>query len=65
MRADAFRVPASLTYETLHDELKRRGFVIYAGQGRFDASVFQISVMGEIEDEDLDRLLRAFRAVLG
>lgn len=60
----AFRLPPGLSYQALHDGLKRNGFVIYAGQGRLAAEIFRIAVMGEITDADLDRLLGALSAVL-
>ena len=60
----SYRLPPGLAYATLHDSLKERGFVIYAGQGDFDGRIFRISTMGAIGDEDIDRLLAAVAAVL-
>jgi 2-aminoethylphosphonate-pyruvate transaminase len=57
----AYRVPAGYDYASLHDFLKASGFVIYAGQGKFQDEIFRVAVMGEITDEDIDRLLSAFR----
>jgi 2-aminoethylphosphonate-pyruvate transaminase len=54
----AYRLPAGLTYETLHDELKKAGFVIYAGQGGLSGTLFRISTMGDVSAADIDRLLR-------
>jgi len=54
----AYRLPAGLTYETLHAELKKAGFVIYAGQGGLSGQLFRISTMGDVTAEDIDRLLR-------
>ncbi|MEQ8661553.1 MAG: 2-aminoethylphosphonate aminotransferase [Gammaproteobacteria bacterium] len=61
----AFALPEGHTYTTLHDALKARGFVIYAGQGALSAQVFRISMMGDIGADDLARLERAFEDVLG
>jgi 2-aminoethylphosphonate-pyruvate transaminase len=44
----SFRLPADLTYEELHDELKRRGFVIYAPQAVLGNRVFRVANMGEL-----------------
>jgi 2-aminoethylphosphonate-pyruvate transaminase len=44
----------------LHDALKARGFVIYAGQGGLSAELFRISTMGNIHPADVDRLLQGF-----
>lgn len=59
-----YRLPADRAYAELHDRLKARGFVIYAGQGRLAADVFRIATMGDIGPADLDRLLAALRDVL-
>ncbi|KUO42676.1 MAG: hypothetical protein APU95_03085 [Hadesarchaea archaeon YNP_N21] len=44
----SFKLPADLTYEELHDELKRRGFIIYAPQPVLGSRVFRIANMGEL-----------------
>ncbi|WP_175690190.1 2-aminoethylphosphonate aminotransferase [Burkholderia anthina] len=59
----AYRLPQGVTYETLHDGLKARGFVIYAGQGGLSKSLFRISTMGAIAAADVDRLLDGFTAL--
>lgn len=58
----AFELPADTDYAALHDALKARGFVIYAGQGRLASRIFRISTMGEIGADDLARLCAALRA---
>lgn len=59
----SYRLPEGLTYEALHDGLLERGFVIYAGQGDLSSMLFRIANMGEITDDDVDRLLTAFGEV--
>ncbi|KWC77950.1 2-aminoethylphosphonate aminotransferase [Burkholderia cepacia] len=59
----AYRLPQGVTYETLHDGLKARGFVIYAGQGGLSKELFRISTMGAIQAADVDRLLEGFTAL--
>jgi 2-aminoethylphosphonate-pyruvate transaminase len=61
---NAYHLPANLSYERLHDQLKAQGFVIYSGQGGFAKSIFRISTMGEITAADIERLLAAFRSLL-
>lgn len=61
----AYRLPAGTAYDRLHDRLKERGFVIYAGQGSLARDIFRISTMGEIGDDDLDRLLEALQESVG
>lgn len=41
-------LPDTVTYDRLHDELKARGYVIYAGQGHLSSGFFRICTMGEI-----------------
>ncbi|MCR4466920.1 2-aminoethylphosphonate aminotransferase [Burkholderia sp. SCN-KJ] len=59
----AYRLPQGVTYETLHDGLKARGFVIYAGQGGLSKELFRISTMGAIQAADVERLLEGFAAL--
>lgn len=60
----AYNLPKGVTYTQLHDHLKERGFVIYAGQGDLAKTLFRISTMGKIEHDDMDRLLAAIRELL-
>jgi 2-aminoethylphosphonate-pyruvate transaminase len=48
-----------MRYEYLHDALKARGFVIYAGQGALAEWMFRISLMGEIGEQDMKHLKQA------
>ncbi|CAB3758693.1 2-aminoethylphosphonate aminotransferase [Paraburkholderia solisilvae] len=59
----AYRLPAGVSYPHLHDALKSRGFVIYAGQGGLSAELFRISTMGDIHAADIERLLQSFDAL--
>ncbi len=54
---NAFHLPDGLTYNTLHDQLKSAGFVIYAGQGNLEKSIFRISCMGKITSADMKRFV--------
>ena len=60
----AYQLPRDTSYLHLHDELKSAGFVIYAGQGELAKSLFRISMMGDIGDDDIGRLIQAFNSVL-
>ena len=60
----SFRLPEGRTYEKLHAALKRDGFVIYAGQGKFDGAIFRVAVMGDLSAADLDRLATSLRGAL-
>jgi 2-aminoethylphosphonate-pyruvate transaminase len=60
---NAYDLPEQQTYAEIHDKLKQRGFVIYAGQGSLAAGMFRISTMGDISNYDMERLLAALSAV--
>jgi 2-aminoethylphosphonate-pyruvate transaminase len=50
-------LPEGVTYDALHDELKRRGYVIYAGQGQLSDEFFRVCNMGELPLPVLERFL--------
>ena len=54
-------LPPGVEYGPLHDELKRRGYVIYAGQGPLAKEIFRVCCMGSLEPD----VLRAFGDQLG
>ncbi len=60
---NAFHLPDGIDYETLHDELKKSGFVIYAGQGALSQSLFRISCMGEISAQDMERFVTVMAGI--
>jgi 2-aminoethylphosphonate-pyruvate transaminase len=55
----AYRIPHGDTYQRIHDVFKSKGFVIYAGQGNLQRSIFRIANMGAIGKTDVQRLLAA------
>lgn len=59
----AYRLPAGVSYDVLHDRLKAEGFVIYAGQGGLSDSIFRISTMGDLDEADMDRLIAAITEI--
>jgi len=59
-----FRLLPGLAYEPLHDAMKRRGYVIYAGQGDIRRYAFRVSNMGTLTPLDIKVVLDAFAASL-
>ncbi len=57
-----FRLPPGLAYEPLHDAMKRRGYVIYAGQGDIRRYAFRVANMGTLTPLDIKGVLDAFTA---
>jgi 2-aminoethylphosphonate-pyruvate transaminase len=59
-----FRLLPGLAYDPLHDAMKRRGYVIYAGQGDIRTYAFRVSNMGTLTPRDMEGVVDAFRASL-
>ena len=59
-----FRLPAGLAYDPLHDAMKRRGYIIYAGQGDIRTYAFRVSNMGTLSPDDMRGVVVAFAASL-
>ena len=60
----AFHLPPTISYQGLHDALKRKGFVIYAGQGGLAQSLFRISPMGMVSVADMQRFVDAVKTII-
>jgi len=60
----AFRLPEGVYYDHLHDLLRERGYVIYAGQAQLEESLFRVANMGALTDAQIEGFLKAFEAVL-
>jgi 2-aminoethylphosphonate-pyruvate transaminase len=59
-----FRFLPGLAYDPLHDAMKRRGYVIYAGQGDIRTYAFRVANMGTLTPHDMGGVVDAFRASL-
>ncbi|MFQ5840781.1 MAG: 2-aminoethylphosphonate aminotransferase, partial [Candidatus Methylomirabilales bacterium] len=59
-----FSLPQGVTYPELHDALKARGYVIYAGQGDLKHRAFRIANMGTLTAADMEGVVAAFRKLL-
>jgi 2-aminoethylphosphonate-pyruvate transaminase len=57
-----FRLPAGVTYDALHDAMKRRRYIIYAGQGALKTYAFRVANMGTLTPADMREVVAAFRA---
>jgi 2-aminoethylphosphonate-pyruvate transaminase len=60
----AYHLPAGISYKQLHDALKKKGFVIYAGQGNLAKSLFRVSAMGAITESDMKRFVAAVKSIV-
>jgi 2-aminoethylphosphonate-pyruvate transaminase len=60
----AMALPPGFTYPELHDRLKERGFVIYAGQGRLASEIFRVATMGDVSVDEYQEFLKALGEVL-
>jgi 2-aminoethylphosphonate-pyruvate transaminase len=59
-----FRLPPGLAYEPLHDAMKRRGYIIYAGQGDIRSYAFRVSNMGTLTPKDMEGVVAAFEEAI-
>jgi len=57
-------VPPAVTYEALHDAMKRRGYVIYAGQGKIRTYALRVSNIGTLTPADMEKVVAAFASSL-
>ena len=60
----SLHLPRDLNYEKLHDELKTKGFVIYAGQGNLSENIFRVANMGDITHKEFERFLKTLESIL-
>ena len=54
-----FRLLPGLAYDALHDAMKRRGFIIYAGQGEIRRYAFRVANMGTLTPGDMRAVVEA------
>jgi 2-aminoethylphosphonate-pyruvate transaminase len=59
-----FRLRPGLAYQALHDAMKRRGYIIYAGQGEIRTYAFRVSNMGTLTPKDMQAVVTAFAECL-
>jgi len=60
----AFLLPDRIQYERLHDLLRERGYIIYAGQSRLAQTIFRIANIGALTETTMKDFLAAFASVL-
>jgi len=61
----SMNLPRGFTYHMLHDQLKARGFVVYAGQGPLARTIFRVANMGDVTIDEYQEFLNALADVLG
>ena len=59
-----FRLLPGLAYDPLHDAMKRRGYIIYAGQGDIRSYAFRVANMGTLTPGDMQGVVAAFASAL-
>jgi 2-aminoethylphosphonate-pyruvate transaminase len=60
----ALWLPKAVTYQQLHDRLKKMGFVIYAGQSELKGKIFRIAHMGQLFQSDLKGFLKGLKQAM-
>ncbi|CAB1275217.1 2-aminoethylphosphonate aminotransferase [Candidatus Nitrosacidococcus tergens] len=59
----SYHLPETLAYQSLHDQLKKRGFIIYAGQGKLNTKIFRVATMGAITIQDMQQFIMAVKKI--
>ena len=59
-RLHEVRIESGVAYEPLHDAMKRRGYIIYAGQGDIRTYAFRVANMGTLTPTDMQGVVAAF-----
>jgi 2-aminoethylphosphonate-pyruvate transaminase len=59
----AYHLPEGVTYESLHNQLKEQGYVIYAGQGQLESKIFRVANMGALAEAQVVGFLNAFEGI--
>jgi 2-aminoethylphosphonate-pyruvate transaminase len=59
-----FRLRPGVTYDALHDAMKRRGYIIYAGQGDIRTYAFRVANMGTLTPKDMTGVVEAFEEAI-
>lgn len=57
-----FKLSPGIAYDPLHDAMKRRGYIIYAGQGDIRKYAFRVSNMGTLTPSHMRGVVEAFAA---
>jgi len=60
----AFNLPEGVFYDHLHDLLRERGYVVYAGQAQLAESIFRVANMGALTEANITGFLDAFEEAL-
>ncbi len=60
----AWYLPEGVQYERLHDLLRERGYIIYAGQSNLAQKIFRIANIGALTETTMKDFMAAFASVL-
>lgn len=57
-------LPKGLSYQMLHNGLKQKGYIIYAGQGTLQTDIFRVANMGALKRSDFEGFIHHLEEVL-
>ena len=57
-------IPKGLTFKTIHDKLKKNGFLIYPGKGILLGKAMHIATMGTITQKDVKEFIKELKRIL-
>ena len=61
----SFPLPEGYDYDTLHDQLKDRGYIVYAGLGEAAKTTFRVCALGSMTVEGMEGFTAALAEVVG
>ncbi|MBD2336337.1 2-aminoethylphosphonate--pyruvate transaminase [Calothrix sp. FACHB-156] len=56
----SYKLPHDYSYYDVHEHLKKHKFIIYAGQGGLEKTIFRIANMGNIYHSEIQELIQCF-----
>jgi len=57
-------IPEGFTFKEIHDKLKRKGYLIYAGKGELEGKVMHIANIGSLTSSDIKNFIKTLKGVL-
>jgi len=57
-------IPNGLTFKLIHDELKKRGFIIYNGKDELEGKIMHIATMGDLTEKDIKEFVKNLKEII-
>ena len=57
-------IPDGFTFTEIHDKMKKKGFLIYAGKDELNGKIMHIATMGTITKNDVKKFIKSLKKVI-